>query len=175
MSLARLVTRATFTPGPSSSSNRVTVGPTVCPSSRVSTPCAASALTRARPAALISARSSSWAFERDNSLDGGNRHSPVAAPASMESDAGDTLARGHRGPRLGGRVRRWRGLRDDVGLGPLVRGGDDGRFGAEHVVEVEEHAPFSGHASPATASHHDVVGGLHGVVLDLIDPAPSSP
>ncbi len=59
MSLARLVTRATFTPGPSSSSNRVTVGPTVCPRSRVSTPCAANALTRARPAALISARSSS--------------------------------------------------------------------------------------------------------------------
>ena len=52
MSLARLVTRATFTPGPSSSSKRVTVGPTVWPdaagSPRRGRPARS---TRARPAA----------------------------------------------------------------------------------------------------------------------------
>ena len=39
MSFCRLVTRATLTPGPSSNSYRVTVGPTVIPTSDVVTPC----------------------------------------------------------------------------------------------------------------------------------------
>ena len=76
MSLARLVTRATFTPGPSSSSNRVTVGPTVWPSRRVSTPCAARALTRARPAALISSPVELLELRARQQLHGGE--TPVA-------------------------------------------------------------------------------------------------
>ena len=53
MSLDRLVTRATLTPGPSSSSKRVTVGPTRAPTRRVSTPWAASARTSSTPAASV--------------------------------------------------------------------------------------------------------------------------
>ncbi len=87
MSLWRLVTRATFTPGASSSSYRVTVGPTVIPTSRVSTPWAASAASSTRPASSTSRSSTSWAELRASKLSDGSFHDPFAAagPSGISS------------------------------------------------------------------------------------------
>ena len=77
MSFWRLVTRATFTPGPSSSSYRVTVGPTVMPTSCVSTPWDASDSCRVLPRASISAMLTDCWPACFRWLSGGNTHSPT--------------------------------------------------------------------------------------------------
>ena len=88
MSLDRLVTRATLTPGPSSISYRVTVGPTRLPTSLVSTPWAASARTRSSPAASI------WRWSWRIFLDacsremGGRTHSPATRGEAAANGSG---------------------------------------------------------------------------------------
>ena len=91
MSFDRLVTRATLTPGPSSSSNRVTVGPTVRPTNRVSTPWADNADTSDSPAWSSRRRSCRCSFDRLKILIGGSCHAPVTATgASGPATAGTT-------------------------------------------------------------------------------------
>src|SRR5664280_1206585 len=85
MSFDREVTLATFTPAPNSSSYRVTDGPTVRATRRVSTPWAASAATSATPAASTSCSSTAWGLPRFNRLDGGRRQSPMAGPSFISS------------------------------------------------------------------------------------------
>jgi hypothetical protein len=65
---------ATFTPGPSSSSKRVTVGPTVIPTRRVSTPCSAKACSSRVPVSLTAARSTDWLPDSSSNELGGNFH-----------------------------------------------------------------------------------------------------
>src|ERR671912_595197 len=72
MSLWRLVTRLTLTPGPSSSSYRVTVGPTTMPTRRVSTPWSASAFSSVRPVSSIILRSTCWEPVRSSRVIGGS-------------------------------------------------------------------------------------------------------
>ena len=81
MSFCRLVTRATLTPVPSSSSYRVTVGPTVIPTSVVSTPCDDSDSWSIRPRASTSLRSMACSPGRSRNVIGGRIHSPTLAPS----------------------------------------------------------------------------------------------
>ena len=80
MSLCRLVTRATFTPGASSSSNRVTVGPATIPTSFVSTPCSARARSSVRPVSSSARLSTSIVPDRSSSAIGGSFHPMPFAP-----------------------------------------------------------------------------------------------
>ena len=92
MSFCSDVTRATFTPGPSSSSKRVTVGPIVIPTSVVSTPCCCSDSCRTRPRASTSARLIDWASARCSSVTGGSVHELVAGPSSSDAVAVEAAA-----------------------------------------------------------------------------------
>src|SRR6478752_8863845 len=85
MSRWRLVTRATFTPAPSSSSYRVTVGPTVMPTSCVSTPCDASDSCSVAPRRSISDMLTACWPACLSRLIGGNVQSPSWRP-SIGSD-----------------------------------------------------------------------------------------
>ena len=83
MSFWRLVTRATLTPGPSSSSYRVTVGPTVIPSSVVSTPCDASDSCNITPRASTALRSIFCSPGRSRNVIGGSTQAPTLVPSGL--------------------------------------------------------------------------------------------
>ena len=132
MSRLRLVTRATLTPGASSSSNRVTDGPTTIPTSRVSTPCSARACSRVRPCSSTSRRSISWAPLRLSTESGGSLHGDAldAGPRSIAScslsggspsaAATWTSARACAGAGFAGRPYCPPGRRDPVGWAGVV-------------------------------------------------------
>src|SRR6476661_2758673 len=96
MSRWRLVTRATLTPAPSSSSYLVTVGPTVIPTRAVSTPCWASDSWRTLPRASTSARLTDCAPVRWRIESGGSVHrlEPSSADGTADADAADFALRG---------------------------------------------------------------------------------
>ena len=102
MSLCKLVTLATLTPGPSSSSKRVTVGPTVMPTRRVSTPWAARASSSVRPRASTIFLSTSATLARLSSASGGNRQAPgcAAGPNAMLSCLASASAAASEGTRI---------------------------------------------------------------------------
>ena len=91
MSRLRLVTRATLTPGPSSSSKRVTVGPTVIPISRVSTPCDASDSCKSSPRAATRALSTSCASVRESNELSGRTQMLFSADGPRLRCAGSSL------------------------------------------------------------------------------------
>ena len=72
-------------PAPSSSSYRVTVGPTVRPTRRVSTPWADRAATRATPPASTSRSSTAWGLACFSNVAGGSRQSPTVGPSFISS------------------------------------------------------------------------------------------
>ena len=81
MSRFKLVTFATLTPDPSSSSKRVTVGPTVIPTSRVSTPCDARDSSNSRPRSATRALFTSCTSVSPSKSVDGNTHTPGTAGA----------------------------------------------------------------------------------------------
>ena len=87
ISLFNDVTRETFTPSPSSNSYLVTVGPTTIPTSLVSTPCAARALSSTRPLSSTRFSLMSWEVERARIFSEGSfQIEPFAAgPSSISS------------------------------------------------------------------------------------------
>ena len=80
MSLFSAVTFETLTPGASSNSYLVTVGPTTIPTSLVSTPCVANARSRTRPLSSTSASLTSLVVERSRTLIEGNFQGEPFAP-----------------------------------------------------------------------------------------------
>src|SRR5215211_1807396 len=80
MSWLSPVTRFTFTPDPSSSSYRVTVGPTVMPESLATTPNSASVASSTLPPSSTKRRSISCFVPRLSTLAGGSFHEPGRYP-----------------------------------------------------------------------------------------------
>ena len=94
MSLFSAVTFETLTPGASSNSYLVTVGPTTIPTSLVSTPCVANARSRTRPLSSTSASLTSLVVERSRTLIEGNFQGEPFAPGPSSISSCSPVSRG---------------------------------------------------------------------------------